>query len=209
MLFLYDALLFVCCLRSWSTRYCLLAPKWALFAAIDRCIPSLPSELSISAEPAVRADQEEMDWHPTWRARTASLGWVDPRNYVYQCISCIGGWTSTFQTFCCENQSIRVLTDTYLSPLSTISASASFWTCVRDRTMWNLTLMHPWEGHPALNSRLFPGSDSLVRRALSARLPTTFPVLEMNISGINHGITAISLQKSPCWVSSFPGRFSL
>jgi len=36
------------------------------------------------AEPAVRADQEEeMDWHPTWKART-SLGWVDPWNHVLE-----------------------------------------------------------------------------------------------------------------------------
>ena len=74
----------------------------------------------------------------------------------------------------------------------------------------HVTLMCPWEGHPAPNIELSPGGDSLVRRALSARHPACFPVLEMNtpagiqaISNINHDVlTAIRhLPESPCWFS--------
>ena len=43
-----------------------------------------------------------------------------------------------FPDFWCENQSVRVLTDTLLSLFSTISASASFLIYVRDRTAWNV-----------------------------------------------------------------------
>jgi len=64
-------------------------------------------------------------------------------------------------------------------------------------------------GHPAPNIELSPGSDSLVRRALFARHPTCFTVLEMNtpagiqaISNINHDVLTIRhLPESPCWFS--------
>lgn len=121
-LLLYCVLLFGCCLRSWwSTRYCLLAPKWALFAAIDRC------------GPVCRVSYRQC-WRQCWRPMLVSQNLRSGPTRRRRWIGIQHGkqghhWDGSthgtmfwrlniyFPDFWCENQSVRVLTDFLFKPI--------------------------------------------------------------------------------------------